>query len=83
MSTATLPSDQQSDPEFSSILPQKGWITAKQLARHFGVKPDAIKAWLNQYGIPYKKPGDTVIIWLETFYERLPDVEPGAKKKGS
>lgn len=42
-------------------------ITARELAREMSVTPQTVRKWMDDYGLPYAKPGGTRETTVEVF----------------
>lgn len=56
-------------------IPDTGKFTAEQFAVFFSRKPDTIRDWVDKYKIPHYKPGDTMIIDAQTFWQYVPLID--------
>lgn len=61
-------------------IPTEGTYSAKRWAFFMGNSEDTITRWVDEYRIPYYKPGNTMFIDAVDFRARIPYIEPDPKE---
>ncbi|MBD3671915.1 MAG: helix-turn-helix domain-containing protein [Planctomycetaceae bacterium] len=53
-------------------IPDTGKYTTKQFCQFFSISDKTLRDWIHKYEIPHFKPGDTIILDAQVFWERIP-----------
>lgn len=61
-------------------IPTEGTFSAKRWAFFMGNSEDTITRWVDEYSIPYFKPGNTMFIDAADFRARIPYFDPKQKE---
>lgn len=76
MSDEKTPKREVTLTQLPTIFPERGYVTADELAFGLGVHVSTLKMRIKKNRIPFKKMGDKWIVDLAEFWNKLDTVTP-------